>query len=82
MTEEKKKPDQVAFNIEFYGQVFQKCLDAAGKIVGDKNYERMYKIAELLFERFFADQSAIKGTESQTRAMVDGLHSVLENRNR
>ncbi len=81
---EVKKPGQVELNVDFYAKIFVNCLDAAEKIAKDRTYtkEDSFRIAETIFKQFFIDQTAIAGQERQTKAIMDGMHSVLEARGR
>jgi hypothetical protein len=81
---EVKKAGQMELNVDFYSAIFVKCLDAAEKIGNDRTYSRdeTFKIAETIFKQFFVDQTALAGQERQTKAIMDGMHSVLEARGR
>lgn len=81
---EVKKAGQVELNVDFYAKIFVNCLDAAEKIGNGRTYSRdeTFRIAETIFKQFFIDQTAIAGQERQTKAIMDGMHSVLEARGR
>lgn len=81
---EKPKPEQMDANIDFYVKVYRRCLDAAEKIAHDKNWgaDAVLEMTETIFKQFFSDQSSIGSQARQTKAIVDGMHSVLESRGR
>lgn len=79
-----KKAGQVELNVDFYAKIFVNCLEAAEKISNDRPYTKddTFRIAETIFKQFFTDQTAIAGQERQTKAIMNGMHSVLESRGR
>jgi len=78
------KKDQVDLNIEFYTSIYRKCLREAETIAHEKNWgsDSVLEMAETIFKQFFADQTAVAGQSRQTKALVDGMQSVLESRGR
>jgi hypothetical protein len=81
---EVKKAGQVELNVDFYAKIFVRCMEAAEKISDERPYTKddTFRIAETIFKQFFADQTTIAGQERQTKAVIDGMHSVLEARGR
>lgn len=74
MTETAKVQDeQETANVKLYARVFRKCFDEAVGIGADKrwNEEKTYETAKVLFDRFWADQAAVRKAAAEGSAVPE-----------
>lgn len=69
--------DQTALNIARYANVYQVCLGQARRIAEDQGAiprDDTVRVAETLFDRFFADQVEMRNKEN----MLDRFAPIIE----
>lgn len=76
--------DQVDLNIEVYEKVFGKCIEAATRLLEERQMDystaQKVEVAKAIFDRFYQDQGIITQANIQSEKVVSSISRLFEGR--